>query len=94
MSGFIVLLWLTSFVLAFVVGSKLNKSRRQSQFWWVWVLCLGWIGVIIIACQNPTKAAAVAVAEQKVVYVQVAPDGNVVPLNVEIVPAPADNTVF
>ena len=89
MGAAVALIWLTSFVLAFVVGSKLNKSRKQSQFWWVWVLCLGWIGVIIIACQNPPKNQLTG---QNVVYVQVQPDGNMVP--VQVVPAPPENTVY
>lgn len=68
MAGVLLLIILASIVAQFVVGSKLNATRRQSSLWWVWVLMLGWLGVIIIACQRPRYDKP-----ERVVYVTTAP---------------------
>jgi len=52
---FIFALVIGQYVAQFVVGNKLNSTRKQSDWWWVWVLILGWIGVIVIACQKPKQ---------------------------------------
>jgi hypothetical protein len=90
---FILLLFVGNIVAQFVVGAKLNSTRKQSSLWWLWVLFLGWIGVIVIACQKPTTTQN-QLSGQNVVYVQVAPDGKMVPLNVEVVPAAKADNVY
>lgn len=67
MAGVILLIILASIVAQFVVGSKLNATRKQSSYWWIWVLMLGWLGVIIIACQRPLTLTAPAPTQ--IVYV-------------------------
>ena len=64
-SGVIFLLILVASIVGqFVLGHHLNKTRKQSSVWWLWVLFLGWIGVIIIACQSPKSDD-----NEKIVYV-------------------------
>jgi hypothetical protein len=49
-----IVFWIGAIIVAHVLGSK--KGRTSS---WLWGFFLGWIGVIVVACQSEqTKLSA------------------------------------